>query len=408
MRSLLLACLLALPLGAWAQAPVPRGLVLASEAQQARVLPLLAEGRVFEARAAAAAATRLTPDDAGAWMLYGWSRRQAPRGLPGSYGLPLAEAAYGLALALEPETPDARCGGVWARLEQGDRVGARAAFTRLLSDDPSDACALAGARASAPRWTASGRVSLLGSVYDGDPSRSGGISLLGGARVGFADLLHLELTGRLLAVGLDIDGVKVTGTQAEVWGRVGIAHRGLGVEALLAAVNSSGDVRAASVVGVRGWGTFGVTLRGEAAVSTFDDGRALQAGIGVYAPVFSVLSVDAGLQVSGFAPQDGDATGPAAMVSAALLLTPTDTFSLRVAGRGGKAWSPVRFDGPAIWNTDGAQTAGAEVVVSGRLLPWLRVHGTWEVARLLDPTGTVSHTHVFGLGVTVETEGEMR
>jgi len=342
-------------------------------------------------------------------MLRAWARRHVPNGLPGVYALPLAEADYAHARRLDPATPDARCGQAWSRLAQGDRIGARRTFTRLLSATPSDDCALTGAKTSAARWQVAGTFFLTGTAYDGHPTNTGGIGTIARGRAVLDDLLFIEITGRLLAIGADIAGTKVTGSQVEAWARVGVEHRGFGVEGMAAVVKSSADSAAASVIAGRAWATFGVTLRGEAAVSNFSTGAATLAGAGLFVPVFSVLGLDAELQVTRWNADDGDITAPAAMLSLSARISPLADLSITVTGRGGKAWAPIRFDQPTIWNTTQSQTAGAELAVSGRVLPWLTVHGSWEVARLLDDTDqSTSHTHVFGLGVTVETEGGMR
>lgn len=401
--------LLLAPRSAPAEAPPPAAVTLASEAHQARVLPLLQQGRIAEARAAARTAVRLIPASARARMLHAWALRHVPRGLPGVYALPRATAAYGQARRLAPSTPDAACGRAWTRFAQGDRVGARRTFSRLVSATPSDDCALSGARATAARWRASGTFFLTGTAYASHPTNTGSVGTIARGRAVLDDLLFIEITGRLLAIGADVSGTKVTGSQVEAWARVGVDHAGFGVEGLAAVVKSSADAVAASVVAGRAWATFGVTLRGEAAVSNFSTGTATLAGAGLFVPVLSVLDLDAEVQLTRWNADDDAITAPAAMVSASAIVTPIPDLSLTITGRGGRAWAPIRFDQPTIWNTTWSQTAGAEVAVSGRLLPWLTLHGSWEVARLQGAAaGSTSHTHVFGLGATVETEGGMR
>ena len=393
----------------WTQAEALSG--ASWETAMGKVTPLLQLGRVTQARAAAREATVLAPESSDAWRLLAWSRHQSTRWQTGTWARLGAASAYRTALRLDPGDASAACGLAWTILGMGDRVRASQAFTALLAQDADVACAGPGVEAAAPRWRTGGAFWLSGYAYS-NSTRSAGVGGVLQGWVSLGDLVTLELTGRLLAIQSTVDATKVTGTQGELWGRLGVAHAGHGVEALVGLLDRSSRDVTETVLGGRAWATVGVTLRAEAAISTFDDGRAALIGAGIRVPVFSLLSVDAAVQFTRWFPETEATTDVGAMLQGSVLLTPTDRLDITLTGRGGVGWAPIRFDEPAIWNTAERQLGGAALTVSGRLTPWLSLRGGYEAVALGAAANTTSSgtswTHVFTIGVTVDTSGSIK
>ena len=227
----------------------------------------------------------------------------------------------------------------------------------------------------------------------------------------FADFISLEVTGRLLAIQSDNGTTKVTGTQGEVWARLGVNHAGHGGEVLVGFLDRSSRAVTETVIGGRAWATVGATIRAEGAISTFDTGIAALVGVGFRVPVFSLLSLDAGVQFTRWFPSDDAATDVGAMLQGSVLIDPLDRLSIELTGRGGVGWSSIRFDQPAIWNLEERQLGSASLKVSGRLNPWLTLQGGYEAvalgAKTTDSSVETSWTHVFTIGVIVEKTGKM-
>lgn len=376
-----------------------------------KVVPLLELGRTADARRAAKEATVLTPESGAAWRLLAWSRRQTNRWQAGTYARLGAASAYRTALRVDPEDRSAACGIAWTALERGDRLGATRGFQALLAHQAEDACALSGMDAAAPRWRVGGGFWLSGYAYSNSTSTAGVSGLLAGW-IGFADLVTLELTGRLLAIESQVDTAKIVGTQGEFWARLGVSHSGHGGELLVGLLDRSSRSVTETVVGGRAWATFGATARIEGAVSTFEDGTAALIGAGLRVPVFSLLGVDAAVQFTRWMPTSDTSTPVGALVSGSVILDPFDALSIELTGRGGVGWAPIRFDQPAIWNTAERQLGGAAVTVTGRLTPFLSLRGGYEAVALgaaaNTTTASTSWTHVFSLGVTVEHSGGLK
>ena len=375
------------------------------ETARGKVIPLLELGRIAEARAAAREATILAPESSEAWRLLAWSRRQTRKWQTGTYARLGAASAYRTALRVDPGDRSAACGLAWTILGWGDRLHASSAFQALATQDASDACALSGVDATRPRWKAGGGFWLSGYAYS-NSTRTAGIGGVLSGWVTFADLISLELTGRVLAIQSTVGATKTTGTQGELWARLGVDHAAHGGELLVGLLDRSSRDVTETVVGGRGWASIGATFRIEGAVSTFDDGLAALAGAGIRVPVFSLLSVDAEVQLTRWFPEAEDATDVGAMLAGSVILNPVEGLNVTLTGRGGVGWAPIRFDQPAIWNTAERQLGGAALTVSGRLTPWLSLQGGYEAVALgayaNSTTTDTSWTHVFTIGVTVD------
>ncbi len=380
------------------------------ETAMGKVVPLLELGRFAEARNSAREATVLAPESGDAWRLLAWSRRQTKAWQTGTYARLGAASAYRTALRVDPGEASAACGLAWTMLGWGDRMGASARFEALLAEDAKDACALSGLEPTAPRWRAGGGFWLSGYAYS-QSTNTAGISGLIQGWVSFADLVSLEVTGRVLAIQAGTGTTKVTGTQGEVWARLGVSHAGHGGELLVGFLDRSSRDVTETVVGGRAWATIGATIRAEGAISTFDTGRAALIGAGIRVPVFSLLSLDAGVQFTRWFPSDDDATDVGAMLQGSVLIEPIDGLNIELTGRGGVGWSSIRFDQPAIWNLEERQLGSASLKVSGRLNPWLTLQGGYEAvalgAKTTESSVETSWTHVFTIGVIVEKTGKM-
>lgn len=386
-------------LGAWEGAYALSGGNL--DSSLGRVLALLGAGRATEARAAAKDATDRHPDADLAWATRAWTLRQHQAGLPGTWGLGGARAAYRKALALRPDD-SYRCGLAFVDLQRGDRAAALAAFSAL----PADPCSAAGLQASRPDWRVYGSLTFAGLAYQDHADDTGGASLIvqGGARI--AELVHVELTGRFLWKDFAEDAT-TRYQQQELWGRVGVSHAGFGGEVLAGAIGGSLSTGGRFVIGGQGWVTSGATMRIGGAVGDWSDGTSGQLQAGLLIPVLARLGLDVRGGLSAWQADAGTSAGPLGWGGASAELD-LDPVQLTVGGWGGPRVRPVDFDEPSVWNVLERPVAGFDLEASVRLGSLLGLHAGYQVLRL-DPLdgSTHPHTHVITFGVHAQGGGAL-
>ena len=393
-----------LAVGAWDAAFTVSGGNL--ESSLGRALALLADGRIADARAAAAAATLAFPQSTEALGTWAWTLRQQAALLPGTYGLVAAERAYVRALRLRPQA-ETRCGLAWTRTALGAPVLAREDFVALLGEDSGAPCAVEGTAATKPMIRFGGGFNLTGSFYQDHDTNLGGFNALLSGNISLFDLAFASIHGRLLGIAYDAGSGTQDYEQQELWGRVGVSHGGHGGQVLVGAVDTSSSSTTVPVVAAQGWTTFGPTLRLEGAWSGYDDGDALKAGAALRVPITSFLSLDGGGDLTGLVTDTGSSDPSlSGHLSAIVRAGP---LTLQPGFRAGQEQRPVRMDEPSIWNTTDQLEASAFLRGAVALNPHLDLSFGYEVLRLQPDDGSdVRHTHLLSLGLSASGSGGLR
>lgn len=430
---------------AWREAEAinPNGRNLETAAGQ--VVPQLAVGNRGAARRAASDAVNFAPQLPGLHLLRATARAEVGAWVPEWFGDLRAQPSLRAAIRVAPaagtrgaRTPSddaAWCAMGWGRLRLADSIGARRAFARV-----SDEATTCGGNAFAqPENTMSAYFSTTGIAYQ-NADNTGGLSFSAGADALVGRVLILGLSGRALWVGqsqtqtvpLPPGETGAPGSppasggvssQQEVWGRIGLTHRGHGVQAVVGGAFSQVRGQAATnkfMVGGTAWASWFVTPRIEAAFSRYADGSALQGALGVRVPLVRHLSLDGGAQMTRFASVE-DVDLPEGVPSAEVSDQPmfsgfgslrleAPKFQLSAGGRLGPEFRPIRLQDPTLWNL--TRTITASGFVRGAVAPalflshepvsnpiWL--YAGYEVMRLApsDTEGT-SHLHLATIGIS--------
>jgi hypothetical protein len=351
-------------------------------------------------------AVTLAPDAPAAWTTLAWVRRH--RLVPYGLGPTTAADAYRHALRLDPAHPDATCGLGWVRAGRDDRLGALRSLRQATQLGALGCASPLLDRLDPLPWRVWSGLYLTGSFFQNDARLRQGV--LGLAQVGarFADLVHLELTGRVGWIGVEPDVLGATPSQQqEVWTRVGLAHAGHGAELLVGYVHA-GELDA-TAIGGRVWGTWWATLLGGFAWSRHTEARVLQANLDLRLPFTRQLTAQLGVQLTDLrlSNPDRDIEEEGLHPTGSLFLSWTDErFSLTAGGRAGVETRPVRFDDPSMWNFR------PRILGSGLIRGGLRVHQALTLhlgyeALVLNPPARPDGTdpavldHLLTLGLTV-------
>jgi hypothetical protein len=370
--------------------------------------------RVSEALQDARAATILGPDSPAAWLTLAWVRRQVS-GPPGLSSF-AAAAAYDRTLKLDPASGEATCGLGWLRAERGDRLGALTTLRKAVDLGSRD-CALPGLRSLEPMpWQVWSGLFLSGSLFQDEPLLDHGFNASANVGVSLADLVHLEVAGRVITVATsapeNAPGRLTSGpaNQQEVWGRGGLAHGGHGAEVLAGYLHVGGtNDREVVAVGGRAWTTWWATVLGGFTWSQHVDGANLQANLDLRLPLTRQLSLQLGAQLTHLTIDDvnveikEEGLHPSGSLSATWA---ADRWSISAGGRGGPETRPIRLDEPSMWNFNQRIFASGFVRGSVQVHEAMRLHLGYEVLRLDRPGQVIAnapdpHNHLLTAGLTV-------
>jgi len=305
-------------------------------------------------------------------------------------------------------------------------VGARRAFKRSLALEGG--CEAGLGFSDLKQVPMSAHFSTTAIAYQ-DSAYSSGVSFTLGADATVGRLVTLGMTGRGLWLGSGEEGTEAV-SQEEVWGRLGLTHRGHGFQAVVGGgFTQAGDQSTEKiVVGGTAWASWFVTPRVEAAYSSYHDGSSVQAAFAVRAPILEYVSLDGGIQLTQFTAVDeldlpeGSAVptedGDWLTSGFASLRVEAPTWQFIAGGRFGLEYRPIRLDEPTLWNLTGRIEASG-FVRGAYALPVFTSpshaqrpiwgYGGYEILRL-SSTETVdtSHVHLVTVGISGHFPGVTR
>lgn len=388
-----------LSLAAWEAAEDVSGGNLETAAGQ--VGAQMAAGHEGRARRAAREAIEMNPEYATAHrqLAWGWYADEGPA--PTALRMERAEAALTTAAELDPETPQVWCELGYARLGLGDRPGARLAFSRA-----GDSCRRAGETLAAPGWQASVGLWATGLRYSGDSPFDGGASGAIAAGLSYDQRLTVRVVGRTLGVrGAAAPGlVEPSVSFNEGWAEVGYQGARRGMSAVVGTVGPDTDgAEATRAAALTAWTGSWIRLSGDVARLSFDDGAAVQGGLGLTVPVTRGLSLAGGARATRFASAEGEVSTSLSPWGEVRYARPG--WSAAVGGRGGRELRPVRLDDLTLWDLqDGVGPSGwiqltATPDADGVLKnTWFSAN--YEAYSILSDDTGAAVGHAFTLGMT--------
>ena len=308
---------------------------------------------------------------------------------------------YRRALALNPDSVDARLGIGWCRLRLGDRVRARDRFLEVLLRRPADESAKQGVALTRKMTTLGASVGVAYHAYTGHPTKVSAWAVAPSLWAAFSEAWLAGVTYRYLAF-TTVGGTGSIGSwsdggfeQQEVHAYLGWMGADVGVTAHYAYQgNDAPSLNAAHTAGLALRGRLWGDLLTTGVYSHYDDMDVWRAALGFRMPLTAWFTLTPGVAYQ----HAGDEDLGSGSLSAAMAL---GRFFADVGGRYGDEVRPAYPDHAVIYNVSERLRYGAWASLGVRLWGGLRMGAIYEYRGLRSVQGAESIDSGMHVGLLV-------